>query len=982
MKAKHGVESMSKEQQFNLLISFWDSADSKRQQELFFCLRKNIDNPYLRRIVLFYDGKSNPQEFHHPKISVVPCQEFPTYGLFFDYAARHLVGELIIVANTDIFFDHTLGLLDGYNFDNTVLALTRYDMDQQKDHKGRISKRFSWSQDSWIFLSPLKKFSDDIHLGYLGCENLIAYEMKSAGLQVRNHSADIKTWHVHENRKIIEDEYHDPKSYHSYVFDRNYNMLHGAFVPCEPLRKWTVHTVYLPSQEKLYRECSLPTVKDDFKVDALLVDPCLQDQFSGAEESWILDIYKTRRICEVLKNLEDDALFIYFDPGVQFFTHLQDELREILSQNIASIFFMQGAYSTIHQRPCCLTEFLVCRANDYSREFWSKTYEKMMIQKISLQQALMDIYQKPMNSEPENFAFLPKSFFERERASLSLILKETKPVLSVITPVLNGGQYIESCILNVIEQGISCRIEHIIYDGGSSDETIAIIKEYAQLYSHIRFISVPGTNQSKAMNEAIKIARGEIIAILNVDDFYNPGTLREVIKEFRLLASGSFLIGNLHVFNRYGQVERVNKPAHLNLNDILWQRVDPPCNPSAYFYHKSLHDTLGVYDEGDDYSMDLDFVFRVLQNQDLIYRDRNWGNFRLLPGAKTFEKNRSGESSSIWANLSRRYRRDIIPRCRQILPGTLWGITAYYNPDGNKNRYENYLKFRAASQRQGLRLIAVELALDDRPFELKEKDAEILVQVRGGEQNIVWQKEALLNIALKRLPDDCDKVVWLDNDILFKNEAWVKETSRLLENYKVIQPYSVALYLSEGQDEEDPLKIPYGFGEGRQMYGLAYRVAVYGQAAVSYSFEKSGHMGFGWAFRRDCIEELTFLDSAIFHNGDSLMAFSFYNSWVRFRHPSNSWLPPESAIWCRKAGGLVGGSVYYCPGVAMHLWHGALASRIYEAKRYEHFYQLQKTSGFDFNRDLSKNKDGLWEWRETSGGVFREELKSFYVKKR
>ena len=94
-------------------------------------------------------------------------------------------------------------------------------------------------------------------------------------------------------------------------------------------------------------------------------------------------------------------------------------------------------------------------------------------------------------------------------------------MLSVITPVFNGIRFIESCILNVIEQGC-CEVEHLIIDGGSSDGTVEIVSRYAERYRHIRWVSEQDEGQSHAMNKGIAMARGTIIGFLNVDDYYEP----------------------------------------------------------------------------------------------------------------------------------------------------------------------------------------------------------------------------------------------------------------------------------------------------------------------------------------------------------------------------------------------------------------------------------------------------------------------------
>ncbi|ACF14962.1 glycosyltransferase involved in cell wall biogenesis [Chloroherpeton thalassium ATCC 35110] len=92
--------------------------------------------------------------------------------------------------------------------------------------------------------------------------------------------------------------------------------------------------------------------------------------------------------------------------------------------------------------------------------------------------------------------------------------------LTVITPVFNGEAFIEGCLQNVIEQNCPFA-EHLIVDGGSKDKTVKILEDYSKKHSHIRFISENDNGQSDAMNKGIKMAKGDIISFLNVDDIYS-----------------------------------------------------------------------------------------------------------------------------------------------------------------------------------------------------------------------------------------------------------------------------------------------------------------------------------------------------------------------------------------------------------------------------------------------------------------------------
>ena len=106
-------------------------------------------------------------------------------------------------------------------------------------------------------------------------------------------------------------------------------------------------------------------------------------------------------------------------------------------------------------------------------------------------------------------------------------MKEIK--LSIITPVFNNFSFIEKCIQNVIEQEVE-GIEHLIMDGASSDGTLEVIKQFAEKFPHIKFISEKDKGQSDAMNKGITLAKGEYITFLNVDDFFSENSLNEVLK--------------------------------------------------------------------------------------------------------------------------------------------------------------------------------------------------------------------------------------------------------------------------------------------------------------------------------------------------------------------------------------------------------------------------------------------------------------------
>ena len=232
-------------------------------------------------------------------------------------------------------------------------------------------------------------------------------------------------------------------------------------------------------------------------------------------------------------------------------------------------------------------------------------------------------------------------------------------MISIVTPVFNGQKFIEACIKVVADQNCS-NIEHIVIDGGSTDGTVEIIRQCEKKNPQLRWISEPDDGQSDAMNKGINMANGEIIGVLNVDDFYEPNVLNRVTEIFKTLPEPSFLVANCNILDSADRINKVNKPSKLNLVDLIMLREPFPMNPSAYFYHKSLHNKVGLYTVDEHYMMDLEFVLKAVQSANVKYIDEIWGNHRQIPETKTFTL-KSNRSHS-------KYLLDFIDKQRRNLP--------------------------------------------------------------------------------------------------------------------------------------------------------------------------------------------------------------------------------------------------------------------------------------------------------------------------
>jgi glycosyltransferase involved in cell wall biosynthesis len=212
----------------------------------------------------------------------------------------------------------------------------------------------------------------------------------------------------------------------------------------------------------------------------------------------------------------------------------------------------------------------------------------------------------------------------------------------------------------------------MIVDGGSTDGTVDIIKRHAAKHPHIRWISEKDEGQSDAMNKGIRLAQGEVIGFLNVDDYYEPNVLNDILDIFSQLPVPSFVVGNCNVLNESGEIQIVSSPRQVILKDLLIALASEnhsayPVNPVAYFYHKLLHEQIGFYRKELVCEMDLDFLCRAYSSAAKIkYVDQLFGHFRLCPGTKTFKNIQCGKDVIARQRLVRQYKKQL-SFCTQII---------------------------------------------------------------------------------------------------------------------------------------------------------------------------------------------------------------------------------------------------------------------------------------------------------------------------
>lgn len=207
-------------------------------------------------------------------------------------------------------------------------------------------------------------------------------------------------------------------------------------------------------------------------------------------------------------------------------------------------------------------------------------------------------------------------------------------MISIITPVYNGAQYIEACIKTVIDQHHS-DIEHIIVDGGSTDGTVEIISRSAAKYGHLRWVSEKDMGQSDAMNKGFEMSSGDIIVYLNVDDYFNQGAFDAVLPYFD--RGAQFVVGKVKIIKVDGSFD-INDPKTEFKEMLRWWEENSYChNPVGYFYRREVQEAIGGFNSQNHYNMDLEFLLEVSRRFTLTKIDFCLGVFRLIEGTKTFD---------------------------------------------------------------------------------------------------------------------------------------------------------------------------------------------------------------------------------------------------------------------------------------------------------------------------------------------------------
>lgn len=224
--------------------------------------------------------------------------------------------------------------------------------------------------------------------------------------------------------------------------------------------------------------------------------------------------------------------------------------------------------------------------------------------------------------------------------------KPSTPVVSVVIPSLNQGAFLEDAIESVLQQDYPS-IELIIIDGGSTDNSLEVLRRYRSRIAHWQ--SRPDRGQSHALNQGFERATGEVMAWLNSDDLLLPGAIRTAVGLFQDDESARVVFGDWLTIDAAGRV--LERHYAFDMCRLHFLVEGFTCNAQAMFWRRSVHDAFGAFDESLHRTMDYDMILRFARLVPRGFRrvDQPLAAFRRHPAQKT-----TGTGSPIVAAEHRR----------------------------------------------------------------------------------------------------------------------------------------------------------------------------------------------------------------------------------------------------------------------------------------------------------------------------------------
>lgn len=204
-----------------------------------------------------------------------------------------------------------------------------------------------------------------------------------------------------------------------------------------------------------------------------------------------------------------------------------------------------------------------------------------------------------------------------------------QPLVSIITPSFNQAAFLEQTLRSVLEQDYP-NIEYWVIDGGSTDKSVEIIKQYAPKLAG--WVSEKDKGQADGINKGFAKATGEIIGWLNSDDLYYPGAIAGAVEAFRLHPEASFVFTDVESIDEHGKAFNLMRYGDWKLADLMTFKI---IGQPGVFMRRAVLEQAGYLDLSFNYLLDVQLWLRMAAIAEPFYiPEAVWAAARIHSDAK------------------------------------------------------------------------------------------------------------------------------------------------------------------------------------------------------------------------------------------------------------------------------------------------------------------------------------------------------------
>ena len=203
------------------------------------------------------------------------------------------------------------------------------------------------------------------------------------------------------------------------------------------------------------------------------------------------------------------------------------------------------------------------------------------------------------------------------------------PLVSIVTPSYNQGSFLEKTMLSVLEQDYP-KIEYWVIDGGSTDNSVDIIKSHQQRLAG--WVSEKDRGQADGVNKGFAKATGEIVGWLNSDDLYYPGAIREAVAAFQAHPEASFVFSDVESIDGEGKAFNLMRYGDWKLADLMAFNI---IGQPGVFIRREVLEQAGYLDLSYNYLLDVQLWLKMARISEPFYAPgKVWAAARLHEKAK------------------------------------------------------------------------------------------------------------------------------------------------------------------------------------------------------------------------------------------------------------------------------------------------------------------------------------------------------------